>query len=222
MVQIPERRFEDYVVEHIEEAVGFGGVEVIGRQITLPNGILDVLAFDNECGRPLVIELKVEPLKEQDIGQVLRYTSDVADILRYRVCAKWDIPTDTRLAGFCEEVSTFTHGFGNGDLFKQYALEANESPIVPILIGTYANSKIIAAAQFPLVLLRIWHIDAHGDFVFTPPVSRDAEIDLDCYISRTWVDTLETKLEEYAVRRGGELFSDAVMIMAERCGNLEE
>jgi len=55
---------------------------ILGRQIKLPNGRMDVLAWDKAQEELCAIELKVTKLKEADLGQVMRYRTDLIHVLR--------------------------------------------------------------------------------------------------------------------------------------------
>lgn len=96
MTHITEKQLEDYICENPESLFG-PGTEVIGRQISLPHGRLDVLMWAG-YGETVVLELKARPLEEKDIGQILRYTYDVVEILseygcKYSLVREGEYPT---------------------------------------------------------------------------------------------------------------------------------
>lgn len=86
--------------------LGRDPIDIIGRQVPLLHGILDVLAIRTiDLGwketylvrQILAIELKAVPLQEKHIGQVLRYAADLRMLLDYLVLAHpctpkaWDL-----------------------------------------------------------------------------------------------------------------------------------
>lgn len=77
MARVSEKQLEDWIVEHPDKLQE--GIEIVGRQICLPHGRLDLLGWNNAVQ---VIELKVYPLKARDIAQVLRYIYDVKATIR--------------------------------------------------------------------------------------------------------------------------------------------
>ena len=93
MGRVRERDLERWIVEHADEA-GVG--TVIGNQLNVPHGRLDILSYEEDTTTegpygPIlwyhVIELKTQPLRESDIGQVLRYTHDIKRIIQDYSCA---------------------------------------------------------------------------------------------------------------------------------------
>ena len=88
---IHEKDFEDIISKYpelIEE-----GLILKGRQITIYGRRMDLL-FEDKFKRSLIVELKVGPIKDQHIGQVLSYEGmllssenpdNQSDAYRYRV-----------------------------------------------------------------------------------------------------------------------------------------
>ncbi len=71
-----ERELEDYICEHPKEAFG-DGAEIVGRQISVKHGRLDLLVWDDEFGSICVAELKITQITPKDVAQTLRYFFDV-------------------------------------------------------------------------------------------------------------------------------------------------
>jgi len=142
-----ERGFEDWLVANPEQVFG-KGVEILGRQVALPNGILDVLAWDE--GSILVIELKASRLKPQDVAQVLRYAGDIGNILRHEGAScpfEYGTPQfDRWIAYYCIEQQDNLGGCA----------------IEPVLIGRHADEKVMAAASGAACSLYTWGITAQG------------------------------------------------------------
>lgn len=84
-----ERKLEDYICQHPEllnlAEASLDNVRIIERQVVLPHGILDILAFRSSkkmiAPEVLVVELKAVKIKEKDIAQVCRYVYDIHEIL---------------------------------------------------------------------------------------------------------------------------------------------
>jgi RecB family endonuclease NucS len=65
-----EKQFEDLICQYpelIEE-----GLTLKGRQITLYGRRMDIL-FEDRLKRKLIVELKIGPIKDEHIGQILAY-----------------------------------------------------------------------------------------------------------------------------------------------------
>lgn len=133
---ITEKQLEDFVCKHPEYML-WNEVEIIGRQIRLPHGILDVLACD---GRALVVELKVCTIKEKDVGQVLRYAYDVGAEIR-------------RLGATEDPMDYFTLKVSRAARFRDLWIEyhgmsiTDYNAVIPVLIGPdiTLNAKVAAA-----------------------------------------------------------------------------
>jgi hypothetical protein len=151
-----ERDLEDYVCEHPREAFGTTA-EILGRQVRLPNGVLDVLAWDHYDGSIIVAELKARPLAGADVGQVARYAGDVGDILRW-VGSRWVKPGSEAPAA----ISRFYHYFAMGQT------DSSETcAIVPTLIGASITDKVLASIIGARGQAITWHREK-GQLTFTP------------------------------------------------------
>lgn len=71
-----EREFEmeDYIAERLELLEP--GMQLVGRQVRLEVGIIDILAMDR-CGDLVVIELKNDVASDKVIGQITRYMGEL-------------------------------------------------------------------------------------------------------------------------------------------------
>jgi hypothetical protein len=156
-MKISEKMLEDWICEHPEEAL-WDEVEIIGRQIRLSHGVLDVLAFD---ARTIVIELKARPLKEKDIGQLLRYVHDIKDcLLSIGMAIK---PVREGPLTIREELFQ-TAWYDYHDI-----AESLIQHIIPVLIGTSADSKVLAAASAVDAEVRLWNYDENEGFRISYP-----------------------------------------------------
>lgn len=74
-MRLKERDIEDFICQNPESISDGLDVRIIGNQVRLPHGRLDILAVigDNVAA----IELKSRPLRANDLVQVLRYTFDL-------------------------------------------------------------------------------------------------------------------------------------------------
>jgi len=144
MARLSERQLEDFVCEYPEYAFG-EGVEIIGRQVRVDHGIIDILAYNGGTEfepSVMIIELKVKPLREGDVGQVLRYKHDVNVAVQSigafspLVTAEEPLPIKYNIqsAAFDENWKTM-HALG-GDC---------ERSIIPILVGPFVDKKVMAA-----------------------------------------------------------------------------
>jgi len=153
MTEISEQELEDFICEHPEEL--WRELEIIGRQVKLEHGILDVLAWN--YGRTYVIELKARPLKEKDIGQVLRYAYDVNSTLN--IIGMYDSPVypgkDRHLtikeSLFFDEWSHYTN----------LALRCADDPaVIPVLVGKDIDKRTLCATHAAKIQVYLWEHDA--------------------------------------------------------------
>lgn len=159
MARISEKQLEDFICKYPEYSL-WQDVEIIGRQITLEHGRLDILAWD---GRVLVIELKARTLEEKDVGQVLRYKRDVeAEFNRFGMnehpnLGEW--PHTLRLEAYSQLWSDY------------YGLSGREdAAVMPILIGTSIDSNTHAAAEGGGIEVIVWKHDAKENVIsFSSP-----------------------------------------------------
>lgn len=144
--KVSEKMLEDWICEN-PETLPWRHAEIIGRQIPLRHGILDVLAWDR---RTIAMELKARPIKEQDIGQVLRY--------------KHCLMTELQQIGFdegppsphCESLTfrkmTYSH------LWDEHHGHADNGirGIVAVLVGSSIDEKTWVAAYEANVNVWSW------------------------------------------------------------------
>jgi len=156
MGRISERQLEDWIVEHWDD-VPFTG-DYIGRQIELPHGRLDLLGFLDVAQ---VIELKARPLKEKDIGQLLRYTGDIKATLQMA----YDCNDKDRLRSLLQ--TEYQWELVNDILqllaSKPTARAGFERSIAPILIGSSVTESILACAYGANIEVYTWkHYEGYG------------------------------------------------------------
>lgn len=140
MSRISERQLEDWIVEHPDELQR--GIKIVGRQISLPHGRLDLLGWNNA---PRVIELKIHPTQAEDIAQVLRYVYDVRIVLETAIANLKEL-TDLSLkqkawVTAMQDLASKTHG---------------------ILVVTEVSFDLIAAADAAGIMVKEWNIEADG------------------------------------------------------------
>lgn len=151
-----EKELEDYLENHLEAILPAGAV-LIGRQIPLPHGRLDLLAWD--YGRTYVIELKARRLEENDVGQILRYVHDVHWFLL--VAFKNALRDDDLW------MAPSWRGELYSDRLAMYAgFETDIPHIVPLLIGQSVPNKVAAAAAGARIETMAWtEADGRPSFV---------------------------------------------------------
>lgn len=78
-----ERELEDWLMKHPGSM--WPNAALLGRQVCLPHGRLDLLAWMPPhgiyCGSLVIVELKAKQIREGDIGQALRYAYDVKEVM---------------------------------------------------------------------------------------------------------------------------------------------
>ncbi len=102
------------------------GLEIVGRQISLEGGRLDLLAIDTQ-GRWVVIEIKKGTLYRETIAQVLDYASCIATISEEELRSKLDIylgHRDTSLDVVLDQRDALT------------ALDTEQRDLAMIIVGT--------------------------------------------------------------------------------------
>ena len=150
-----EKDLEDFICRYPEVLARNRGVEdikIIGRQLSVPNGRLDILCTRNDC-QILVIELKIGNLDETNLGQVLRYTTDIRRAL-FGVEVRRHIENDfiwTRATN--EVVARISAYHGMGGLQTVFM-----PPVVPVLIGQSASSRLLIAAEGCLAEVYQYHL----------------------------------------------------------------
>lgn len=142
-----ERELEDWVCRHLRDFFyQTNGVhwehcnaKMIARQLTIPVGRIDILAFF--LASPVVIELKVKPLTEADVGQVLRYRGCLERLVEQ---AAFDM----------DLVGRANRWIGpRRAIYQGYAIEATDllstgdMPVAnAVLVGPSIDNKVLTAA----------------------------------------------------------------------------
>ena len=116
-----EKQLENYIVDHIGDGIfsGFGNqITIVGRQVQLPHGIVDLLLFNGESF--WVTELKAVSVKPRDYTQVMRYTQDIKEIIA-NLGTKWAMQPDSdECSNFIEATRWFWY---------------TEESVIPVLVG---------------------------------------------------------------------------------------
>jgi hypothetical protein len=163
---IPENVLEDWICDNPEDALGTGML-IIGRQVKLKRGALDILAFsmpDNfSNGYTLIIELKARPIKSADISQVLRYTYHVKELFRTI------ISEETSLGRRNEKTIEHYLGttFASDEALKRWGrysdyhgiTDQDEWFFTPVLIGTDISDNEATAAHEAGIAVLLWAFD---------------------------------------------------------------
>lgn len=137
-----ERDLEDWICNNPKSI--HEDVEILGRQVVLPNGILDILAWD---GNILVIELKARSLQSKDVAQVLRYAGDIGDMLRAKFSQVGPCPYPFGTPQFQQWVEYSC--MGQHDPLASCAIE-------PVLIGPKLDDRVIATAAGAGCTIFLW------------------------------------------------------------------
>lgn len=128
---------------------------LVGRQISLPHGRVDILAWNYQ---PVVIELKTRPIKPKDICQVLRYMADIEMILTHSYL-------DNALTESIPYVSD-RYGRERDHAFCVYDYKFTN--VMGWIIGTSVSDDVLAALEIENVYGAIWDQEPDGAFRFTP------------------------------------------------------
>ncbi len=78
MITWQEKDIEDYLCDHEGAFLG-SFVEVLGRQVDIGVGVIDILAYDPEKKVLYAVEIKKDEIGNGAIAQVLRYISGLQD-----------------------------------------------------------------------------------------------------------------------------------------------
>jgi Holliday junction resolvase-like predicted endonuclease len=154
---VKERELEDWICNHPyvlgEEAV------LIGRQITLEHGRLDILAVRRPypTQQVLVVELKTRQLKQRDVGQVLRYVNDVKQEL-LRSIRSWAREILWRRASDCYQVGQEPTAHDAVACTTNAVLDN----VSGVLIGTSIDDNLLAACAGARINVSLWHRDGTG------------------------------------------------------------
>lgn len=134
-----EHDLENFICEHpnvlnpVQSSVF--DYKIIGRQVKLPHGILDLLVLCQYEGYPkhiLVVELKNGPISDSAISQVMRYCYDVRMIVNRAV---EQLPFDYDSCGRNEF-----------DMMRQCeSIELPDKLVRPVLVGTYIAANLLEA-----------------------------------------------------------------------------
>lgn len=130
-----EKELEDHICEAPETLFGTGA-EILGRQVQLPHGVADIIVWVHKT---LVVELKTRPLKDQDIGQVLRYIYDVRQALKAIVYLH-ELPHYSEFS-FKESIYSSEAGHYHG------LSGMRDDGITGCLVGPSVPEKVLVAAQ---------------------------------------------------------------------------
>jgi len=150
---VVEKELEDYVCAHITDVLDEYAV-FIARQVPLVHGRLDILACDGSS--VYVIELKVKPLKEKDVGQVLRYTADVEKAVGTVVYSLIGKMTKTITCPSLMDKIWF-------DKLGKLIDASNDKPLMqPMLVGPSVDETVIAAASGGRVRIQTYTEEAGG------------------------------------------------------------
>ncbi len=196
MGHITEKQLENFICKHPEYSL-WQDVEIIGRQITVEHGRLDILAWD---GRVLVIELKARALEEKDVGQVLRYKRDVeAEFNRWGAFehpngGEW--PRALRLDAYAD---LWSHYYGLS--------QDSEPAVIPVLIGSSIEQNVHAAAEGGGIEVILWKYDRGQNALdFTSPkwlTWRDGPYP-------KWCWTLFDRIHNLCMQEADKLFDEIV------------
>jgi len=147
---VSERELEDYICTHPNIALG-ESVEIIGRQIPLRHGRVDLLAWDSDFGTISVIELKARRIIQKDIAQVTRYFYDVWETLHsIMVTGLMEYQMSIGFSQLWQETFEVSwHGLGDGKM-------------MPVLIGTSIDENTAASAFGAGCQIMIWGHDRDG------------------------------------------------------------
>jgi hypothetical protein len=163
-MKISEKMLEDWLCENPEELFG---MVLLGRQIRLEHGILDILGYRPDIRRPVCIELKARPLKEKDIGQVLRYAYDVDNLMRGG-WSRLERGSDTWLTKWDHNIMDRMFGGDpenyRDEIFERLFYDEWVNHCSPTLIGAGVNDSVYAAARSAGIVVLVWSFE---DGVFT-------------------------------------------------------
>lgn len=158
---IKEKELEDWICAN--PSFSLGGIEIVDRQVHLPNGILDILAFRNNI---FIVELKARTITEKDIGQVLRYMLDIKSAylsIAINRAPSWLNPNPSYLS------SEYPPTYETEDqywLAYDYWAKAdvgddaeNVMHFQPVLVGSSISRSTAVAAHAASIDIWIWTYD---------------------------------------------------------------
>jgi hypothetical protein len=189
-VVIKEKEIEDLICRRPSCILPEGAV-ILGRQIPLAHGRLDVLAWN--YGITYVIELKARPLQEKDIGQVLRYTHDVKRHLF--VAFHNAIRQDPHF-----ELESW-RGNTYADALMPFANAVpDEFPAIqPMLIGSAAGSSVMAAAGGACIEVLVWSANEEKLEMSFSHVPFHESIDAALHSTPDWASNVVAKAQRLAL-----------------------
>ncbi len=131
--------------------------EVLGRQVRVGDGIIDVLCYAKEAGTPVVVEVKLGKAPRDVLAQLCVYTEAVDFITGVNGPDRWNVPNhiwDTALAVGCivaEDLDEMTQRAIKLSRvrFIRYMINGNnvsftERPFVPPYIGDNLSRPLVA------------------------------------------------------------------------------
>lgn len=80
MISWHEKDIEDYVCENYKEMFG-NEYSLIGRQIDIGLGVIDVLLYDSKIQELCVLEIKNQEIDNNALAQIMRYIQGLEDYL---------------------------------------------------------------------------------------------------------------------------------------------
>jgi len=160
-----ERELEDWICEN--PYVLGQNTRIIGRQIALTHGRLDILAIcrPHPTQQIKVIELKARELKERDVGQVLRYIADV----RGELIAGMGHASNHRCWKTISETYTTGDSVRPGDA-AACASNRVTSNVRGVLIGASIDDATLAACAGASLNVSLWRGDRNNLHLESIPV----------------------------------------------------
>lgn len=146
-----ERELEDFICDNMAAVFGDDAI-LIGRQVPVVHGRIDILAW--QWDHVLIVELKAGQIKEQDIGQVLRYVGDVRQAVENPFVAFMSYLDET------QENQTRTQQLAREELMEWFEPQEPHRPMLqPVLIGSGADQNVVAAADGASIDLLAYHLN---------------------------------------------------------------
>ena len=147
-----ERQLEDFICANPNALTcGMTHLTLLGRQVRVQHGVIDLLALAHSVQ---VIELKAAPLKEKDVGQLLRYIADVDAIM---------VAMATH---FSAERILGIRAAGEDEEFSYRMVRSHRAG--GILVGTSVSPNVLAACEGANITVVLWKWE-RGTFHFWPP-----------------------------------------------------
>jgi hypothetical protein len=199
-VKISEKMLEDWICNNIEKVFPYDeDIKFIARQVPLEHGRLDIMAFSAWV---IPIELKVRPLAEKDIGQILRYAYDIENEL-------WRIGYYARPFQDRKALTLREHLLRNS-WYEFHGMQDGQPvrAIQPVLIGTECDASTLAAAQAAKVDVKYWSYE-DGNFQFESPTLLHLFPDHDDPCPN-WLDEIHHYISDYCKQDAEVLFKDVI------------